>query len=554
MSKSIIEYFYDKEKDWADRPYLNQPFGAKWETLSYKEVGDQARRLASWMKKKCGKEKAHVSVVSRNCREWVISDLAIMMAGYVSVPFYANLSGKQLNEVISLGDVDLLLFGKLDGWEDMKTGVPEGLPVGRFPHYEGNPRVDVGEEWSSIMSENEPLEGNPIPAMEDMWSIIFTSGTTGTPKGVVFKHQKAADALLLKSSEYWIDVDHDGNNRFFSFLPLNHIAERNIMLIGIRYGCQTFFSENLNTFAKNLQDARPTAFFAVPRIWTKFRQGILNKMPQKRLDMLLGIPVVNNIIRKKLKTALGLDQAKVCITGAAPMTVTETKWWLKLGIPLSDAYGQTENFAFSNYSPVGKVKPGSVGIAHDGVDIRIDPDTDEIQTRSALNLNGYYKDPEKTAETIQDNWLNTGDAGRIDEDGYLFITGRVKDTFKTEKGQFIVPAKVENMFGDNSDIEQMCLLGLGMPHPIMVVVPSEMGSAKPQPELEESLSTTLQSVNAKLPNYTRVGTMVVSNTPFTPENGLMTPTLKVKRFNMHKKYAENLRNLCEDSRTIIWED
>jgi len=173
--------------------------------------------------------------------------------------------------------------------------------------------------------------------------------------------------------------------------------------------------------------------------------------------------------------------------------------------------------------------------------------------KSPLIMDGYYKDAEKTAATIQDGWLYTGDAAKIDEDGYLYITGRVKDTFKTEKGQFIVPLKIENGYSANPDIEQLCLLGLGMPHPIMAIVPSEIGAAKSKAALEESLRDTMETVNKDLPNYTRVGTLLISKEPFTIENGLLTPTLKIKRFNLNEKYAGVLRGYCEDTRKIIWE-
>ena len=326
------------------------------------------------------------------------------------------------------------------------------------------------------------------------------------------------------------------------------------MLVGsISKGVEVFFTESLETFAQNLRDARPTCFFAVPRIWTKLKQGILAKMPQKKLDRLLSIPIVNSLIRSRLKKALGLDAARIVITGAAPMSKHDVEWWIKAGFPLSDAYGQTENFAICSYSPVGKIKPGAVGIAQDGVELKIDPDNQELLVKGSLVMNGYYKDEEKTAETIQNEWLHTGDAAKIDEDGYLFITGRVKDTFKTEKGQFIVPAKIENYYGASEDIEQLCLLGLGMPHPVMMIVPSEIGAAKSGADLENSLMDTMQSVNKDLPNYTRVGTIVVVKEPFSVENGLLTPTLKVKRFNMNAKYGEVLRSYCEDDKKIIWE-
>lgn len=553
MSKSLIAYFYENEKNRPNEPYLHQPFGDNWETYTWAEVGEKARRLATWLKKQCPKEKAHISIVSRNCREWAISDLAVMMAGFISVPFYANLNGKQLGEVITLGEVDLLLFGKVDGWEDMKTGIPKGMPVGRFPFYEGTEKVDIGVDWETIMQE-APLEGNPTPNLNDIWSIIFTSGTTGTPKGAYYDHRKVGIVAESPHFDYWFDITPKKENRFFSFLPLNHIAERHLLVCSISKGVQVFFTESLERFGQNLNDAKPTIFFAVPRIWTKLKQGVLNKMPQKRLDTLLRIPFVSGIIKKKLKTALGLDKARVVITGAAPMSKHDVDWWLKLGFPLSDAYGQTENFAICSYSPVGKIKTGAVGIAQEGVELKIHPDNQELLVKSKVLMNGYYKDEQKTKETISnDGWLFTGDAAKIDEDGYLYITGRVKDTFKTEKGQFIVPAKVENLFGANEDIEQLCLLGLGMPHPIMVVVPSELGAGKSKADFENSLATTMDAANKKLPNYTRVGTILIAKDAFSVENGLLTPTLKVKRMKMNEKYRDDLRSYCEDSRKIIWE-
>jgi len=548
---TLVEYFYRFEKEKADRPFIHQPFGDTWETYTWSEAGDKARRLATWLKKQCSKEHAHISVVSKNCREWLIADIAIMLAGFVSVPFYANLTGDQLREVIELGDIDLVLFGKVEAWDDMKTGIPPSVKVGKFPHYAGNPTIDLGTDWDTMMKE-EPLPGNPIPKMDDVWSIIFTSGTTGTPKGAFFTQDKVATALQHPSSAYWFLLDEKNENRFFSYLPLNHIAERTIEVMTIRFGAEISFVESLDTFAQNLKDTKPTLFLAVPRIWTKFKQGILSKIPQKKLDTLLRIPLVNGFIKKKLRAALGLEKARICITGAAPMTAHDKAWWVKLGIPLSEAYGQTESFGYGTYAAVGGIRPSKIGKAHEGFELKIDEATDEILFKLPMVMNGYYQDPEKTAETIRDGWLHTGDAGTLDSDGYLAITGRVKDTFKTEKGEFIVPTKIEDEFSPNSDIEQLCLLGLGMPQPVMVVVPSESGAGKPKAELEKSIEATMLGVNETLPRYTKVSTVVIAKEPFTTENGLLTPTMKVKRFNVHQKYASQLRAYCEHEDNVIW--
>ncbi|MEM9931016.1 MAG: AMP-binding protein, partial [Bacteroidota bacterium] len=307
-------------------------------------------------------------------------------------------------------------------------------------------------------------------------------------------------------------------------------------------------------FAANLQDARPTFFFAVPRIWTKLRLGVLSKMPAEKLDRLLKIPLVSTLIKRKIRSGLGLDKSRCNVTGAAPIP-TETKaWFAKLGIPIAEAYGMTENGATSHMIRAEEHRPGSVGRPQAGTEHRIDPETQEVLTRSPYTMAGYYKSPKKTAETIdEDGWLHTGDQGRIDEDGYLYLTGRVKDTFKTAKAKFIVPTEIEDKFIGNDDIEQMCLLGLGMPQPIMLVALSEIGEGKPKEAVTEGLTKQLNSVNEKLASYKKVATILVVKEAFTVENNLMTPTLKVKRSQVHQQYVDRLLAWIESGQPVIWE-
>lgn len=545
--------FYHWEKTTPDKPFLRQPFGDQWEIYTWAEAGHMARRLATGLLSLGLPPKSHIGLVSKNCREWIIADIAITMAGYVSVPFYPTLKAAAVEELIEIGDVAALFAGKIEDWEGMKDGVKDDLPVITFPHYEGNSKIVRGYQWHDFINSHEPLQGTPQPDLEDIWTIVFTSGTTGTPKGVVLPYYISDATKQVTEENNHLKVSLEGDNHFFSFLPLNHIAER-VVVEGncLMYGGMISFSESLDVFAKNLQQSQPTLFFAVPRIWTKFQLGVLAKMPQAHIDAALASPDGAGI-KKKLRLSLGMDNIRGCITGAASIPEATKDWFKKLDIPIAEGYGMTENCALCSSLEAKDNKPGSVGKALPGAEIKIDPETQEIMMRAPYVMKGYYKDPEKTAEVIDDGWLRTGDQGRLDDQGYLYITGRVKDTFKTGKGQFIVPAKIENLFTDNENIEQICLVGLGCPQPIALVMASEIGQAKSHEELMDSLKTTLATANEQLPTYQKVSTLVVTKDPWTIESGLITPTLKVKRNMMHQRYQDLIMGWHEHEDDVLVE-
>lgn len=553
-AESVLHYFYRHEAERGDLPFLKQPFGDRWEVYTWAEAGQMARKLANYLHSLDLKPGSHIGLVSKNCREWVIADLAIMMAGHVSVPFFATLTGKQIAEVLELGDVDLLFVGKLEVWDDMKTGVPEDMPIIRFPHYEGNSKVARGKAWEAIMEESPPLVNNHYPLPDDLWTIIFTSGTTGTPKGVMIKYKTIDEGAVAIHETNPLAMDQTGgNNQFFSFLPLNHIAERGVVeTMCLRYGGSIAFTESIDRFAQNLKDIRPTLFFAVPRIWTKLRLGLINKLGQKRIDVLLKIPIVSSLLKKVIKKGLGLDRSRCNITGAAPIPQATKDWFAKVDIGISEAYGMTENCATSHMLSASEHKPGSVGRAQAGTEHKIDPENQEILTRSVNTMDGYYKDPEKTAETVDaEGWLHTGDQGHIDEDGYLYITGRVKDTFKTAKAKFIVPNAIEEKFASSENIENLVLLGLGMPQPILLIELSEIAKAKPTEALHRELESQLAEVNAELSSYKKVAATVIVKEGFSIENGTLTPTLKIKRPQVHQRYRDQLLDWIERGEKVI---
>lgn len=548
--------FYDWEEKFKDKPFLRQPFGESWEEYTWGETGQLARRLATGLKSLGLKKGSHIGLISKNCREWIIADLAIIMAGYVSVPFFPNLKSTEIKSLIEFGEVSALFVGKLENWEEMKNGVDKDLPIIAFPHYENNSIVSEGFQWDEFISKFEPQRENYHPNLDDVWTIIFTSGTTGNPKGVVlsFKINQSTDVMYTKNYNP-LCVDFDGNNSFFSYLPLNHIAERiAIEFTAFKNGGIISFTESIETFVKNLSDVQPSVFFGVPRIYTKFQLGILSKFNQKKLDILLAIPLLSNIIKKKLKKALGLYNAKVVVSGAAAMQIAQRNWFRKIGVNITIGYGMTENCAITTQLPGSNfTKPGSVGKVQPQVEIKIDDSTEEVLMRGPYMMLGYFNDKIITNNTIKDGWLHTGDKGRIDSDGYLYITGRVKDTFKTSKGEFIDPGKIEAMFGEVDFFDQICVVGLGIPQPIMLVNISEVGKKLEKNDLENKLTEKLNSVNELSFNYKKVAKIIICKDLWTPENEILTPTMKIKRGNVDKLYQDNYLDWYNNSKKIVWE-
>ena len=449
-NQELFEFkFYEWEKQLKDKPYLKQPFGDKWEEYTWGEVGDMARRLATGLKSLNLREGAHIGIYSKNCREWIISDLAIVMAGYVSVPFFPSLNGKELSYIMDYGDVDALFIGKIETWDQIKDDLPEGMPLIKFPHYDGCSNVTKGHEWFEFIDSHEPMQNPNKPKLSDLWTIIFTSGTTGNAKGVMLTYQ-AIDGIkvVLDDPNNPLGIKHDGNNDFISYLPLNHIFERVVNeWCSFRYGGTISFVESLDTFAKNLKAVQPHVFAAAPRVWTKLQLGLLTKFPQKKLDTLLKIPLLSSLLKKLIKKGLGFSKARIVVSGSAPMPVELIEWFRKVGVYITNGYGMTENCAIcSSVDGRDFEKLHTVGQPQKGVELKIDQETGEILMKGPFIMKGYYKNDELTNTTLRGGWLHTGDKGFLDEDNYLHITGRVADSFKTSKGEYIEPLTLEQHF------------------------------------------------------------------------------------------------------------
>ena len=546
-----LDAFYAREARHPNKPYLSQPVaGGQVEQLNWSEVGDQARRAANWLRSLELPQGSRIAIISKNCAHWIITDLAIWMAGHVSVPLYPNLTADSVRQVLEHAQAAVVFVGKLDDWPAMAPGVPEGVPCVGLPL---RPSGRFDALWSDLQACT-PIQDQPKPAADQLCTIIYTSGTTGTPKGVMHNFSNFAFGASRGLELFGVDE----NDRMLSYLPLCHVAERMFVELASIYTGQTvFFAESLDTFLEDLKRARPTVMFGVPRIWTKFQMGVYSKMPAEKLDFLLKLPIIGRIIGKKVLVGLGLDAVRYALSGAAPVPEALLNWYKRLGLDVLEVYGMTENCGYSHVCRPGKFKQGWIGQNSPGVEVRIAEDG-EVQVRSGATMQGYYKDPEKTAETItSDGFLRTGDKGEQDSEGNLRLTGRIKEIFKTSKGKYVAPAPIENLLGEHSRIEQVCVVGDGMPQPMALCVLSDVGRSEASSgrgELESSLKKLLEDVNQSLDKHERLQRLVLVKEVWAVENGFLTPTLKIKRAVVEGTYGGRFSEWTERSEAVLWHE
>ncbi|MCF8211195.1 MAG: AMP-binding protein [Rhodoferax sp.] len=541
------------ENQAADRVYLTQPNGAGvLQTLTWREAADQVRRMAQFLQSQNWPPGSRVAILGKNSAHWILADLAIAMAGHISVPIYPTFNAESLSYILQHSESRACFVGKMDDLSSLNQVLSPELPLITLPLA---PQVASAQAWDALVATHRPIANPARLHMEDVCTIIYTSGTTGKPKGVV--HTFANMAWGVTSATRRVRMDH--NDRYISYLPLAHVAER--MLIeqaSLRYGGQVFFAESLDTFVQDLQRARPSIFFSVPRLWVKFQHGVHTKMPAEKLNNLLRIPVLGYWVRRKILKGLGLDQCRIAAGGAAPMPHEVLRWYRNLGLDLIEVYGMTENCGISHSTLPGSRQVGTVGQTYDAVESRIDPINGEIQMRCSALMQGYYREPAQTAQVMTaDGWLRTGDKGDINAQGQLTITGRVKDIFKTSKGKYVAPAPIEDLLVMHPAIEACAVTGANLTQPLALVMLSveaanQCASEDDKAPMEESLERHLKWVNAQLEPHERLDCLGVVVTPWTPENGFVTPTLKVKRHRVEAAYGKNYAFWIRQGRPVVW--
>ena len=550
----LLQRAYANAKNYADRTYMTQPIGGgQVDVFSWARTFDEAKRMAAHLRSLDLPAGSKIAILSKNCAHFILADLAIWMAGHVSVAIYPTLDAETVQYVLEHSESKLIFVGKLDIYDEMAPGIPADLPRVCFPlapkHAEGTP-------WKAILDSNEPIADEPTRDADDLAILVYTSGSTGWPKGVMhtFRTMSIATVGVHKT------LDIGPGDRMLSYLPLAHVMERWIVeTSSLVAGFKVFFAESLDTFVTDLQRASPTMFVSVPRLWLKFQLGVFKKMPAKKLSRLLKIPLINNVIRKKVLGGLGLAECRFAGTGSAPLPAEVIEWYQNLGLELLEAYGMTENFAYSHLSVPGKARAGYVGNTQLWVEHRISEEG-EILVKSPASMIGYYKQEELTAASFtEDGFLKTGDRGELDAQGRLKITGRVKELFKTSKGKYVAPAPIENLINNDGKLELSCVFGSGRVKACAVInlaedLRDQVSDPKVRAEVEAGLAELLKRTNEELVPHERLAFLAVAKEPWTIANGCLTPTMKIKRAKIEERYSPSLDEWYAANKPVLWQD
>ncbi|MBM7073160.1 AMP-binding protein [Shewanella sp. 202IG2-18] len=536
---------------WAevqgDKVYLKQPINGQFVEFTWQQVQTQVRQIAGALRHLGLKPGDKVALLSKNCAEWFITDLALMYGGYISVPIYPTANIDTISYVLEHSQAKAIFVGKLDYWSEQDPAIRGDILRLALP-YETMP---AQYQWQDLLTLSTPLVDIPYPSLDDIMTIIYTSGSTGKPKGAI----QTFGSYCWTCQAATKDIAITQKDRLLSYLPLAHITER-VAMEGTSFysGTSVAFVESLDSFVTDVQRARPTIFFSVPRLWSLFQKNIIEKVGgYKKLNTLLGIPIISSLVKRKIKKGLGLDKCRIFGSGSAPIPQAILSWYYKIDIHICEAWGMTENCAYSiiNY-PFNPHKLGSIGRPIEGCQIK-QSDKGELLVKSPGLMRGYYLNEEANSALFdEDGFFRTGDVCAVDDEGYVSITGRVKDNFKTSKGKYVVPVPIERKLAQDPHIELLCVIGAGLPHPIALVQLAEGAKLMPRDEVRTSLKQTIDDINPTLESHATLDALIVVTEPWTVENDILTPTLKIKRHVLEQKFTSTVDGTRGN--VVKWED
>jgi long-chain acyl-CoA synthetase len=589
---TIVDAFRDTARARWIGPALVHHDGAGWQTLTWHDYETAVAEAAVGLRSLGLRPGDRVGILSRNRPEWHIADLAVLAAGLVCTPIYDTSSSSQIAHVLSdsgarvcfvedgqqlakvlLRRADLpalervVVLGSMDGADDGFVLHLDGLRA------EGAARLvtDPGA-FDALVNAVEP---------ESLATLVYTSGTTGPPKGVMITHANVMASMRSLTSV----VELEPTDRFLSFLPLSHITERSVSHFGqIASGASTWFARSLATVPEDLRACRPTLFFAVPRVWEKFHDAILERShrgkppvaPAMRRYLSLAArrgdgrapwgtkgeertyAVLDRTVGALVRHKLGLDQARIVVSGAAPIHPDLLRWFHGIGLPINEGYGQTEVSLCTSLNPVDDIRIGTVGTPIPGVEVRI-ADDGEILVRGATVCAGYWGNEVATAELIDpDGWMHSGDLGTVEADGYLRVSGRKKDLIVNAYGKNISPAELETALRNEPLISQAVVIGDDRPYLTALLTldadavsdwaaqegrTRDVGALIEDPALEQAVAEAVARVNQAHAHVEAIRRWRVLPRDLTMAEGELTATLKVRRERVVAEYADVVEEL-----------
>lgn len=590
---TLASMFWHRVEQDGDRPAQQSKERGVWQTRTWRQVGDVVRELATGLLALGRKRGEAVAILSASRAEWVQADFAIFSAGCRTIPIYPTYPPDLIQYIVNDADVKTLIVedpaqlakvlevqGKVDGLEQVVViQGHQGEPSAQIMTWDGLRRLGR-DNLERLKSELAGRVAGVRP--EDIATIVYTSGTTGPPKGVVQTHGN--HIATLESAAKMAGIA-DGDTHLL-FLPLAHSFARLESFIGVHRGLTTAFAENIDKLRDNLPEVRPHFICSVPRVFEKVYAGVLakaeagspvkrkifhwavgvgrevSKLQQARKPVPAGLAFKHRLAHKlvfsKLHAALG-GRLRFAVSGGAPLSKEIAEFFHAAGILILEGYGLTETCPSLTFNRLDNFKFGSVGQAQPGVEIKIAPDG-EILGRGANIAKGYFKKPEATAEVfLSDGWFATGDIGRLDGDGFLYITDRKKDLIVTAGGMNIAPQNIENLLKGDPFISQVMVYGDRRPYPVALITvnPEELvkfareqgildtdpASLAKHPKVVERVSRIVEDRNGELQSYAKIKKFAILPADFTVENGLLTPTLKVKRKVITDKHRELLDSL-----------
>jgi long-chain acyl-CoA synthetase len=581
---SLPAMFFGQAARRGRRPFLWSKVAGQYRQLSWAEVADAAERLGRSLIAIGVGRGDRVALFAENRPEWVIADLAIMSVGAITVPGYVTSTLESNRHVIAHSGSKAVIVSTASLAERVipaanRAAAVENVIAIEPPGVATRAPLRLWDEMLALGAQIDTPVDVAALTPDDVACMPYTSGTGGVPKGVMTTHRNIL--ANCRGAYRMLEMLGIGDEVFLNFLPLSHSYEHTGgMMFPISIGAQVYFAERPETLASNMLEARPTIMTAVPRLYETLHQRIrLAVERQSRLQRfmfetavalgrkrLAGEPLAvgellldraaDKLVRSKVQARFG-GRLKAMVSGGAPLNPEIGSFFLALGIRLLQGYGQTETAAVVTCNHPSQIKADTVGIAVEGVRVRIAEDG-EILVAGDNVMQGYWQDPEATSRTIENGWLRTGDIGHFDADGHLKITDRKRDFIKNSGGEMIAPSRVESALTLQPEIAQAIAFGDQRPYLIALVVPEfdclaavtgrrhpDLAALVDDPEVCKALAAAVLRANQTLASIERIRRFLIAPEPFTVANGQMTPTLKIRRHAIVEAHGAALQAVYE---------